>query len=292
MLGICLRIGGAACMAGMAGLAKWCQMRGVPLFEVILFRSLFAFLPLGLYIWRTDGAIALRTNRPLAHVLRASVGLIAMICSFGAVRYLPLSAAMSLAFTAPLFMTALSALVLHEKVGRHRWMAVAVGFVGVLIMCQPQPGHMNLAGGALALTGGLFMAGAAIAIRQMAYERGGTIVFYFTLAGSVMGLIGSLFQWVDPDPMTWGLLFATGLVGGIGQIFMTQSARLAPLGAVAPFDYTQLVWAAVMGFLLWDEIPRPAMLLGAAVVAGSGLYILYRELRLYRQRAQAAVVAG
>jgi drug/metabolite transporter (DMT)-like permease len=272
-----------ATLTCLSALVKWTGARGVPVFEIIFFRNVFAFVPLGLYIWRTTGFEVLQTQRPLGHIARSGIGLAAMVCGFSALQHLPLTEATALQFTSPLFMTALSALVLSEPVGRHRWGAVLVGFIGVLVMARPAPGHMNLTGVTFGMLGALGVAGAAVAIRQMAdTERGPTIVFYFTLGGAVLGLAGSAFHWVIPDPMTLAALVLAGLVGGVGQLLLTEALRNAPVGVVAPFDYTQLVWAAVLGFLVWGELPHPLTLIGAAIVAASGVYILHRELRRFR----------
>jgi drug/metabolite transporter (DMT)-like permease len=288
-LGIAYRVMAMACMACLSAIVKWTGQRGVPVFEIIFFRNLFAFVPLGLYIWRTTGFSVLRTRRPVGHLTRSAIGLFGMVCGFSAVQHLPLTEATAFNFASPLFMTALSALILHEPVGRHRWGAVIVGFLGVLIMVRPQPGHMNLTGVSLALAGAVGAAGAMVAIRQIATtEKGPTIVFYFTAAGTVLGLVGSAFNWVTPDPLTLGLLVLGGLIGGVGQLLLTEAIRTAPVGVVAPFDYTQLIWASAIGFLVWGELPHAATLIGALVVAGSGVYILHRELVL-RRSATAAV---
>jgi drug/metabolite transporter (DMT)-like permease len=180
-------------------------------------------------------------------------------------------------------MTALSALLLGEAVGRHRWAAVVVGFIGVLIMAQPIPGHLNVPGVTLGILSALGAAGAMVAIRQIAdTERGPTIVFYFTLGGVVLGLAGSAFHWVTPDPLTLAMLVLAGLIGGIGQLLLTEALQNAPVGVIAPFDYTQLVWAAGLGLVIWGELPQPLTLVGAVIVAGSGVYILHRELRRFR----------
>jgi drug/metabolite transporter (DMT)-like permease len=277
-------------MACLSAIVKWTGQRGVPVFEIIFFRNLFAFVPLGLYIWRTTHFSVLRTRRPIGHQTRSAIGLFGMVCGFSAVQHLPLTEATALNFASPMFMTALSALVLHEPIGRHRWGAVIVGFLGVLIMVRPQPGHMNLVGVSLALGSAVGAAGAMVAIRQIAAtEKGPTIVFYFTAAGAVLGLVGSAFNWVTPDPLTFALLVLGGLIGGIGQLLLTEAIRLAPVGVVAPFDYTQLIWATAIGFLVWGELPRTATLVGALVVAASGVYILHREL-VRRRSASVAVV--
>ena len=288
-LGIAYRVLAMACMASLSAIVKWTGEHGTPLFEIILFRNLFAFAPLLFYVWRTTGFSVLRTRRPLGHLTRSAIGVLGMSCGFSAVQYLPLTEFTALNFASPLFMTALSALVLHEAVGRHRWGAVVVGFLGVLIMARPQPGHMNLIGVSLALGSAVGSAGAMVAIRQIAAtEKGPTIVFYFTLAGTLLGLVGSAFHWVTPDLATLGLLVLGGLIGGVGQLLLTEALRVAPVGVVAPFDYTQLVWAAGFGFLIWGELPRAATLAGAVVVAASGGYILHREL--IRRRTATPVV--
>jgi drug/metabolite transporter (DMT)-like permease len=282
-LGIALRIGAMALFAVMSALVKWCGGHGVPVFQMIFFRNAFAFVPLGLYIWRTTGPRVLITRRPLGHLARASVGLIGMSCSFTALQYLPLTAATAFSFAAPLFMTALSAPILKERVGPHRWGAVVVGFLGVLIMIRPDPGKMNLIGSGFALFGAVAAAGAMVTIREIGKtERGATIVFYFTLGGALMGLASLPFGWVMPSPQILGLLILMGLIGGVGQLLMTEALRVAPVGVVAPFDYIQLLWASVIGFGVWGEIPETLTLAGALVVAGSGGYILWRELRLAR----------
>jgi drug/metabolite transporter (DMT)-like permease len=284
-LGVAYRVMAMACMACLSALVKWTGSRGIPVFEIIFFRNAFAFVPLGLYIWRTTGFEVLKTRRPVGHFVRSAVGLTGMVCGFSAVQYLPLTEATALQFASPLFMTALSAMILAEPVGKHRWGAVVVGFVGVLIMARPQPGHFNVPGVTFGLLSALGAAGAMVAIRQIAAtERGPTIVFYFTLGGTVLGLVGSAFHWVTPDPATLGLLVVAGLIGGVGQLFLTEALRVAPVGVVAPFDYTQLVWAAVIGLLVWGELPRVTTLVGAVIVAASGVYILHREMRRFRAR--------
>lgn len=285
-LGIALRVSAMACMACLSALVKWTGGRGVPVFEIVLFRNLFAFVPLLLYVWRTSGFGVLKTQRPLGHLTRSVVGLTGMVCGFSAVQYLPLTEATALQFASPLFMTALSALMLAEPVGRHRWAAVIVGFVGVLIMARPIPGHMNVPGVTLGILSAFGAAGAMVAIRQIAdTEKGPTIVFYFTLGGAVLGAVGSSFHWVTPDPTTLAALVVAGLIGGVGQLFLTEALRNAPIGVIAPFDYTQLVWATIFGLVIWGELPHPLTLVGAVIVAGSGAYILHRELRRFRAAA-------
>ncbi len=288
-LGIACRTLAMVCGACLSALVKWTGAHGIPVFEIVFFRNAFAFIPLGIYMARTTGISVVKTRRPLGHLVRSSIGLAGMACGFSAVQHMPLTDAAAFSFAAPLFMTALSALMLKEFVGPHRWGAVLVGFIGVLIIVRPVPGHFNALGVSLALAAAMGTAGAGVTIRQIAAtERGATIVFYFTLAGTVMGLVGSLFHWVTPDPLTLALLIAAGLVGGVAQLLLTEALRLAPVGVVAPYDYTQLLWTTIIGFLVWGEFPRAATLIGAVIVASSGLYILQRELRRFRPPRGAA----
>ncbi|WP_309645886.1 DMT family transporter [Phenylobacterium sp.] len=284
-LGILLRVAAMACMAGLAALVKACSERGAPVLEIIFFRNAFAFIPVLFYIWRTSSFSVLKTARPGGHLARSGIGLVGMVCGFTAVSMLPLTESTALSFAAPLFMTALSAPILKERVGGHRWAAVVVGFLGVLIMIRPDPTHMATLGTVFGLVGALGAAGAMIAIREIGRtEPGPTIVFYFTLAGMTLGLASLPFGgWVIPDTTTLVMLICTGLLGGVGQLFLTEALRRAPVAVVAPFDYTQLVWASIIGFLVWDELPRAATLVGACVVAASGVYILLRETRRFRR---------
>jgi drug/metabolite transporter (DMT)-like permease len=282
-LGIVLRIGAMFCMAGLAALVKWCSGRGVPVLEIIFFRNAFAFVPVLIYVGRTSGFSVLKTKRPGGHLARSIVGLTGMVCGFSAVGLLPLTQSTALSFSSPLFMTALSALILKEPVGPHRWAAVAIGFVGVLIMVHPDPSRFAGVGVILALVGAVAAAGAMIAIREIGRtEPGPTIVFYFTLAGMVLGLASLPFGWVIPDLATLGLLILAGLIGGVGQLLLTEALRRAAVAVVAPFDYTQLVWASLLGFFVWGETPQTLTLVGAIVVAASGVYILLRETRRFR----------
>lgn len=282
-LGIVLRVCAMFCMAGLAALVKWCSGRGVPVLEIIFFRNAFAFIPVLIYVGRTTGFSVLKTSRPGGHLARSVVGLTGMVCGFSAVGLLPLTQSTALTFSSPLFMTALSALILKEHVGRHRWAAVAIGFVGVLIMVHPDPSHFAGLGVILALVGAVAAAGAMIAIREIGRtEPGPTIVFYFTLAGMMLGLASLPFGWVIPDMTTLGLLITGGLIGGVGQLLLTEALRRASVAVVAPFDYTQLVWASLLGFFVWGETPQTLTLIGAIVVAASGGYILFRETRGFR----------
>ncbi len=290
LLGIGLRALAMAFFACLSALVKWTAGHHVPISEIIFFRNAFAFIPVVGYILATNGPGVLRTQRPVAHFTRAIIGLTGMTLGFTATAMLPLAQVTALNFAAPLFMVGLSALLLKEQVGPHRWAAVAVGFAGVLIMLRPETNQAFSWGVVLALVSALCSAGAVITIREIGRtETGPAIVFYFTLAGMIWGLLGLPFglitghPWTIPSPWVLVGLIAAGVVGGVGQLLHTAALRLAPVAVIAPFDYTQLLWAGLLGYFIFDATPGPTTVLGAVVVAASGVYILFRETR--RRRA-------
>jgi drug/metabolite transporter (DMT)-like permease len=278
--GIALKLGAVIAMGAMAALVKLAADQGAHTLEIVFFRSLFAFIPIVAYILATRGLRVLRTSRPLGHLVRATIGITGMLCGFSALSMMPLSEFTAITFAAPLFITALSWPVLGERVGPYRWAAVVVGFAGVLVMIRPDPSAFIGLGAILALGQALGTAGAMLAIRQLgATEPGPTIVFYFTLAGTLVGAAGLPFVWTDPTPTLLLILVACGLCGGVGQLLLTQAFRLAPAAIIAPFEYAALIWAGLIGFAIWRETPAPTTILGGCIVAASGLYILWRETR-------------
>ena len=285
LLGIALRIGAATSFAGMAAAIKLGHSAGVSLPELAFYRFAFGLPPLLAWIAFTRNAGAWRTQRPLAHLGRATLGLGTMVLSFAALTYLPLAEAATIGFAAPFFSVALSALVLGEPVGWHRWSAVAAGFLGILIVVQPGSSHLPGMGLALALCGALGTAGVTITLRQIGRtERAPTIVLWFTCFSMLVSGLFLPFFGHGHDAATWAILLALGLFGGLGQLFMTSALRFAPVSVVVPFDYSQLLWAVLIGWLLFDTRPAASTWAGAAVIVASGLYTVYREHRLGRER--------
>lgn len=248
-----------------------------PLAEVTFFRNLLALVPVGIAVAMGGGLPSLRTAHPLGHLWRSAIGLTAMSLMFWSFHLLPLGTAIAFNFTAPLFLTALAVPLLGERVGLFRWAAVAVGFGGTLIMLRPT-GDMLEIGALVALAAAVCQALAMVTIRQLSRtESPDTIVFYFTLITTFLCALAQPFVWVTPQGWDWALLAGCGLTGGVAQLFMTRAYALAPAAVVAPFNYASLLFALLFGWMFWNEIPDAWTLLGAAVVAGSGLYILHRE---------------
>ncbi|MCI0430920.1 MAG: DMT family transporter [Rhodospirillales bacterium] len=257
---------------------------------MIFFRNLFAFLPLLPVLARAGGLALLRTERLGAHIGRAAMGFGAMICFFTAFSLMPLADVVAISLSAPIFITALSVPLLAEQVGPRRWAAVMVGFLGVLVMVRPGGASLIEPVALLPLTGAVLYALALIAMRKLgATERATTTVFYFTLVCTALSGLAQPFVWRMPDLPDFVLLVCVGLLGGSAQLLMTQSLRIAPAAVVAPFDYSALVFSIGFGFAFWGEVPDWMLLLGAAIVVASGLYILHREtLRRRRGRKSGA----
>ena len=287
LLGIALRVGAATCFAGMAAAIKLGSEAGVSLPEIAFYRFAFGLPPLLIWIALTRNAGVWRTQRPLAHLTRGTIGLVTMILSFAALTYLPLAEAATIGFAAPLFSVALSAMILGEPVGRHRWGAVALGFAGVLIVMRPIDSHLPAAGLTLALLGALGTAAVTITLRQIGRtEATPTIVLWFTcFSMAVTGLLLPFYGQMHDGP-TWAILLALGTFGGLGQLFLTSALRFAPVSVVVPFDYSQLIWAVLLGWALFDTHPATSTWAGAALIVASGLYTLFREHKLGRERAR------
>jgi drug/metabolite transporter (DMT)-like permease len=266
----------------------------IPPGEVVFARSFFALVPiLAMLAWQGQFPSALRTSRPWTHASRGAVGVTSMALNFAALAFLPLPEAMTIGYAAPLMIVVLAAFILHEPVRLFRWSAVAIGFIGVLIILWPRftvlsgnaLGDLALLGAVMSLASAFFSAFAAIFIRSMTRtEATGTIVFYFSLTSTLMALISLPFGWVAPQPSEAVLLVSMGLLGGVGQIMMTAAYRHADAATVASFDYVSMLWGVSFGFLLFGEVPSHSVIVGGAIVVGAGIFIIFRERRLGLQR--------
>jgi len=233
LLGIGLRVGAATSFGFMAAMIKLGSEAGVSVPEMAFYRFAFGLPPLLAWIAWTRDFGAWRTKRPLAHLARGAIGLSTMVLAFGALTYLPLAESATIGFVAPLFSVMLSALILSEPVGRHRWSAVALGFIGVLIVMRPSGGNLPAEGLALALLAAFGVAAVTITIRQIGRtESTPTTVLWFTLFS--MAVTGALLPFFGQahDARTWAVLAALGLFGGMGQLFLTSALRFAGGGSV------------------------------------------------------------
>lgn len=279
--GIALRLLTALLLALMFALVKLASDHGVQLVESLFYRQIGSVVCATLLVMSGPGLASLRTRRVGAHVARMMVGMCAMAMNFSAMILLPLAEATAIGFSVPIFATILAALLLGETVGKWRWSAVAAGFAGVILIVQPGSGAVPLLGASVAMLAALLTAAVTIMIRRLgATEKATTTVFWF--AASSLVPVGILMLWFARahDPATWGIIAAMALAGGLAQITLTASLRLAPVAVVMPMDYTSLVWATLLGAWLWSQWPTLWVWVGAPLIIASGLVIVWREHRL------------
>lgn len=294
LAGIGLKVLSTAAFAAMAVLVKLIADR-YPLGEITFCRSFFALVPVFAWVaWRRQFPAVFRTRNIGGHVLRSAVGMAAMFLGFAGLALLPIADATAIGYASPLLTVMLAAFILREKVRVYRWSAVVVGLIGVLIILSdyvvpggPGPGRSVL-GALVQLASAFFGAFAAIQIRRLTLtEPAATIVVYFSLFCAAVSLSTLPFGWVMPTGTDALILMGTGLFGGLGQVLMTQSFRYADASVLAPFDYVSMLWALMASILLFATLPTANMLVGAAVVIASGLFVIYRERQLGIERSRS-----
>ncbi len=272
----------------------------VPPGQAVFFRSVFA-IPV-ILVWllaRGDLRTGLKAQSPMGHIWRGVAGTTAMGLGFAGLGMLPLPEVTALGYAAPLLVVIFAAMFLNEPVGIFRISAVVLGLVGVLIILTPRltmlsgptVNTVQAVGAVLVLMGAVFAALAQIYIRKLvATEQTSAIVFYFSVTASVLSLVTLPFGWVLPGIYEAMLLILAGLLGGTAQIFLTSAFRYADASVIAPFDYASILFALVIGYVFFDEVPTQPMLTGAALIVVAGIVIIIREHRLGLRRGQARAV--
>jgi drug/metabolite transporter (DMT)-like permease len=257
-----------------AGLKEVSQR--LDLWQIVFLRSSFLalfILPAAL----ARGGVA--TRRPLAHFGRSLVGLGGFVCMLYAIAHAPLADVTALTFTKQLFMIPLAIVLLGEAVGWHRWGAVIVGFMGVLVMVRPGDAAFDWALLA-ALGNGFLTAWVAIVLKQLSRtERPETMVFYFGFFSALMMAVPAALNWTWPSAFDWGILIAASLLGTFGQSFTVRGWAAGDASVMAPMGYVYLIHVALLGFFIFGEIPTLWTFLGSAVIITATLYIALRESR-------------
>lgn len=273
---------------------KWVSDRGVHMVETLFYRQLFS-LPVAMAaLMIGPGLASIRTRNFGLHASRTTIGMIGMALNFTGVILLPLAEATTIGFTVPIFATILSIVFLGERPGIHRWLAVLAGFLGVVVIINPGSGHGDTAmlGIGIAMTGAVVTAVVSLLLRQIGRSEAPTTTVFYFAALSLPPLIVAMFfygQWHDPG--TWAILLLMGVAGGIAQLFMTSSLRWGPVSLVLAMDYSTLLWSTLLGWLLWSNWPGSTTWVGAAIIAGSSLYIAWRERLHHHATIKAAVPA-
>lgn len=260
-------------------------------FEIAFFRNFFgliAALPLLLH----HGPGLLRTRQLPKYLVRCVIGIVSMMASFWAITQLPLAEAVSLAYSTPIFVTIAAVLLLGEAVRARRWAAVALGFVGVLIIVRPGAETFQL-GSLAAVFAAVLSAVVAIQIKQLSRtEPADAIVLFTTLLWVPMSLLPALFVWEWPHGITWLWVIAAGVLGTGGHMLWTRALKLGDVSALTPISFAQLPVVVLAGWLLFGESLDRWTFLGAAIILGSNAYIAHREAVLSGRAASAAASAA
>ena len=262
-------------------IVKWSE--AYPLGQVLFFRGFFGVILYFIIMPKENIKNFYYTKRPGLHFLRCLSGLIALIAIFIALRNLPLATVVSISFAAPIFTTIFSIFLLSEKVGVFRWLAVIIGFVGILIITEPGFSSFNI----YFIYPIIFCLGlsyVAIAIRQLSTtEPVWLISLYFSITITLASLFTLPYGWVMPNFIDLTLLILIGVFGGLANLWLGQSYKLAEVSLVTPLKYLALVFAIGFGYFIWDEVPSLKTLFGATLVIISSIIIFRREIYLKKQ---------
>ena len=292
--GILLKIASVVVFIVMAAIIKSVSDH-VPGGQAVFFRSLFAIPVIVVWLmWRHELRTGLKTNDPMGHVWRGFAGTLAMGLGFAGLAYLPLPEVTAIGYAAPLLTVIFAAMFLGEQVRMFRISTVVLGMIGVLIVLYPRLSVLNGGGGeaetlgvVIVLSGAVFTALAQVFVRKLVHtEKTAAIVFWFSVTSTLLSLLTIPFGWVWPTPREAGLLIAAGLLGGIGQILLTSSYREADASLIAPFEYASMLFALLIGYFIFSEVPTWTMLGGASLIILAGILIIWRERRLGLERAR------
>ncbi|MFS4581405.1 DMT family transporter [Phaeobacter sp. C3_T13_0] len=301
LFGVFAAVGAATCFSIIDVIFKFLS-GDYPLYQVVMFRSVVAmFVLLALIIPLEGGYRILRTHQPKLHMLRSLAVLFANLCFFTGLAIMPIAEAVAIAFATPLVVTSLSVLFLKERVGPWRWMAVVIGFAGILMIMRPGPGTFQAAA-ILPFLGACGYATLHVLTRRAGgSDKAATLSFYptlgFLLVSASIGLatgdgrfatsdsVGLQFllrAWIWPAPQDWILFFTVGIAGSVGGYLVSQAYRQCEAGLVAPFEYIAMPMAVFWGVLVFDEWPDGPVWIGSALIIGAGLISVWRETRRSR----------
>ena len=262
-------------------IVKWSE--DYPVGQVLFFRGFCGIIPILFLIPKDRYLDFYKTTRPFLHFKRCLAGLIALVSIYIALRNLPLATVVSITFAAPIFTTIFSIFLLNEKVGLYRWLAVLVGFVGIIIISEPGFSSLNL----YYIYPIIFCLGlsyVAIAIRKLSStEPVWLISFFFSFSIMLLSFLSFYQNWILPSLIDLFLLSLIGILGGLANLWLSQSYKLSEVSLVTPLKYLALVFAIIFGYFIWDEVPTFKTLLGAGLVILSSFIIFRRELVLKKR---------
>ena len=280
-LGVLYGVASVACFSMMDACVKWLDQ--FPVGEVLFSRFFFGLIPILMLVPKSEFKTFYKTTRPKLHAFRAVTGTLAIIALFVALREIPLADVVSLTFGGPIFVTLGSIFFLSEKVGLRRWTAVFIGFLGMLFIVKPAYDELNIYY-IFPIIFCIFFACVALSIRSLSStEPNYRIALYFSLLSMLVGLATLPFGWVMPSKFELTLLIFTGIVGSVANILLTISLRIAEASLVTPTKYLNLVFAILLGYFIWSEIPKALTLIGAGLIITSSIIIFMRESQLKKQ---------
>jgi len=289
LAGIALVLTGIGALTVMDSVAKWLVGAHYSVMQILAFRGWIIVAGMLFLVPRLGGLAALKTARPGGHVLRIAVGFFAPYLFFSSLKTMPLADTTVIFFGGATFlMTALSVPLFKERVGAHRWAAICVGFVGVLIAAQPGSSVFQ-ADAFYALGSGAAYALMMLATRWLGPSEGVfRQVFYFNLGLAVIGSASLPLVFVPMPMADFGIVLSMAALAVSGHYCTTKAFGLAPVGLLAPFEYSALVWSAILGYVFWDDIPGHPVLAGAGIIVASGVYLAHRETLAARRKKHAA----
>jgi drug/metabolite transporter (DMT)-like permease len=277
-LGIICMLIATILFAGSSALSKW-LVATYPIGQMLFMRAAAALVGSSLVILPVTGIMVLRTKRLRDHMLRSVSQACAQTFLVIAFSLMPLASAVAINFSAPLFATIAAIVFLKETVGPVRWGALVVGFLGVLLVTAPGADTLQ-AGSLFALGNAVLFGTVTVGVRRMTLtESAETLTMYQMLFLTGFFAAALPFGWVTPTLRDFGAMVVNGLGNALGQYLWTRALHLAPTSAVVPFNYFSLVWAIILGFLVWGDIPSAALLMGSAIVVGTGMFLLWHESR-------------
>jgi drug/metabolite transporter (DMT)-like permease len=280
VLGIAVMLFGIFLFALNDTIGKW-LVATYSVGQVLLIRSLAALVILAPFVWRAGFTTLFRIEQPKVQATRVAFSTGEVYCFYVAVTYLPLADVMTFWMAAPIYVAALSPFLLGERVGWRRWLAIFIGFIGVIIALQPSAATLTMPA-LISIIGSFAFAFMMLTGRSLRATPDVTLVFWQIVGALLLGLVVAPFTWVAPSGFDYALLALLGVVAMFAHMCINRALKLADAATVAPFQYTLLFWAVIFGYLVFGDVPRPAMLTGAAIIVGAGLFIFFRSRRLAR----------
>ena len=267
---------GAAVLTTNVAVLKWLT-NSYHVGQILFCRGIFISLPLAFLIWKAGGLKSLRSVNPKGHAVRAVLVIVGIFLFVSGLAYLPIADAIAISFAGPLFITALAQPLLGEHVGWRRWSAVLTGFIGILLIVRPGGGVVQWAV-LFPLTASLAGALRDLLTRHLSSQETTVAILFSTTLGVILASLVTIpFVWVPVPLVDWGWFALSGFLVGFAHFLMIETFRYGEATLVAPFKYSGVIWAGLLGYLIWGDIPDFITIVGVSILVLSGIYILHRE---------------